>query len=224
MASIADESKGIGADDGGGTDALELNDGHSKSMRHAGKRVWKIGKKCMDHLANVIEEEEKEEAAFKLASATYQATMDGLHNKYALEIQAREDALAAASSEKEQEASQAKAEIKRLQKAITDQQNEAAEELARVQAKAEEAKKNALANMEATLKKKQKAETASLSANSSLDMIIADVMQSLKDKSGALSQAAANPAPAPPVVQKPVASIWIMQKNVNPSYMTVREK
>eukprot|EP00966_Prymnesium_polylepis_P220368 5097653-Prymnesium_polylepis.1 len=46
-------------------------------------------------------------------------------------------------------------------------------------------------------------------------------MQSLKDKSGALSPNA--PAPVPPAVQKPVASIWIMQKNVNPSYLTVRE-
>eukprot|EP00966_Prymnesium_polylepis_P295214 6817513-Prymnesium_polylepis.1 len=94
-------------------------------MGHVGKRVWKIGKKCMDHLADVIEEEEKEAAALKLAPVKYQATMDGLHNKYALEIQAREDALAAASSEKEQEASEAKAEIQRLQDAITEQQNEA---------------------------------------------------------------------------------------------------
>ena len=83
---------------------------HGKPMKHVGKRVLEVGKTCMDHFNHVLEEEEKEAAAMMQASVDYRATMDGLHDKYAAEIQKREDALATASAEKEQEVSEAQAD------------------------------------------------------------------------------------------------------------------
>eukprot|EP00966_Prymnesium_polylepis_P331285 7386841-Prymnesium_polylepis.2 len=104
----------------------------------------------MDHFHHVLEEEEREAFAMKKASSEYHATMDSLHDNYAIEIQKREDALATASAEKEHEVSEAKAEIKRLQDAIVQQQNEAAAQLATVQAEAEATKKAALARAAAS--------------------------------------------------------------------------
>eukprot|EP00966_Prymnesium_polylepis_P185075 4289380-Prymnesium_polylepis.1 len=50
-------------------------------------------------------------------------------------------------------------------------------------------------------------------------------MQSYKDKLAARTaqHASVAAAPAAPAIPKPVASVWIMQKNTNPSYLTVRE-
>ena len=121
-----------------------------KPMKTVGKRVLDVGTTCSAHFYHVLEEEEKEAAAMMKASADYHATMDGLHNKYAAEIQKREDALVTASAEKEQEVSEAQAEIKRLQDAIVKQQNDAATQLAKVQADAEATKKKALARAAAS--------------------------------------------------------------------------
>ena len=201
---------------------------HGKPMKHVGKRVLEVGKTCMDHFNHVLEEEEKEAAAMMQASVDYRATMDGLHDKYAAEIQKREDALATASAEKEQEVSEAQAEIKRLQDAIVQQQNEAATQLAKVQDEAEATKKKALAQAaasEAALKKKKaEPQVAGTLAQDTLELIMKDVMQSYKDKLGAYMTQQAAPAAAPAAaIPKPVASVWIMQKNTNPTYLTVRE-
>ena len=202
---------------------------HGKPMKHVGKRVLEVGKTCMEHFNRVLEEEEKEAAVMMQASADYRATMDSLHDKYAAEIQKREDALATASAEKEQEVSEAQAEIKRLQDVIVQQQNDAATQLAKVQAEAEATKKKALARAaasEAALKKKKaEPQVARTLAQDTLELIMKDVMQSYSDKLAAwqAQQAAAVAAPAAPGIPKPVPSVWIMQKNTNPTYLTVRE-
>ncbi|GMI42865.1 hypothetical protein TrCOL_g12848 [Triparma columacea] len=174
---------------------------HGKPMKHVGKRVLEVGKTCMDHFKHVLEEEEKEAAAMMQASADYRATMDSLHDKYAAEIQKREDALATASAEKEQEVSEAQAEIKRLQDAIVQQQNDAATQLAKVQTEAEATKKKALARAaasEAALKKKKaEPQVAGTHAQDTLSLIISDVIQSYSDKLGAWQAQQAAPAAAP---------------------------
>jgi hypothetical protein len=198
-----------------------------KAMKHVGKRVLQVGKQCMDHFHHVLEEEEREAAAMKKASVDYRATMDSLHDTYAIEIQKREDALATASAEKEQEVSAAKSEIERLQDAIVQQQNEAAAKLATVQAEAEATKKAAVeraAASEAALKKK-KVVPGTL-AKDSIEAIIYDLLKSYNDKLAAWmaqQQPVATAAPAASAIPKPAASVWIMQKNTNPTYMTVRE-
>lgn len=217
---ITSDEESEDADDGVDRVLARLNE-HGKPMKHVGKRVLDVGKTCMDHFYHVLEEEEKEAAAMMKASADYHATMDGLHNKYAAEIQKREDALVTASAEKEQEVSEAQAEIKRLQDAIVKQQNDAATQLAKVQADAEATKKKALARAaasEAALKT-QKAAPQTL-AQDTLELIMQHVEQSYKDKMGAYTLPRASPAAAIP---QPVASVWIMQKNIDPSYLTVRE-
>tara|TARA_B110001450_G_scaffold250482_1_gene269216 strand:- start:7128 stop:8834 length:1707 start_codon:yes stop_codon:yes gene_type:complete len=196
-----------------------------KPMKYVGKRVLQIGKQCMDHFHHVLEEEEREVAAVKKALVDYHATIDSLHDKYAIEIQKREDALATASAEKEQEVRELQAEIKRMQDAIVQQQNEAAAKLATVQADAEATKKAALertAASEAALKK-IKVDPGTL-AKDSLEAIMKDVLQSYKDKAEAWvaqQPPAATAAPAAPAIPKPVASVWIKQKNTNTP--TVRE-
>ena len=199
-----------------------------KPMKHVGKRVLEVGKTCMDHFHHVLEEEEREAAAMMKASTEYHATMDSLHDKYAAEIQKREDALATFSADKEQEVSEAHAEIKRLQDAIVQQQNDAAAQLTKVQAEAEATKKEALARAaasEAALKKKKAAPAHTL-AQDILELIMKDVMQSYKDKLAACTAQfsfSVQAAPAAPAIPKPFASVWIMQKNTNPTYLTVRE-
>ena len=200
---------------------------NGKRMRPVGRRVVSIGKQSMDHMQHVMEEEEKEVQAFSKASAEYHATMEKIHNTYAVEIKSREDALAAATAQKAKEASEAKAEIDRLQGLLAEQQKQAVAELAKVQAEAESSKRAALAKAaasEAALKKQQKTAPSLLSAKDSLEMIIADVMQSYRDKRSAFDAGAApTQAPAAAGVPKPVASLWLSQKNTNPSYLTVRE-
>ena len=196
-----------------------------KPMKHVGKRVLELGKTCMDHFNHVLEEEEKEASAMMKASTDYHATMDSLHNKYAVEIQKREDALATASAEKEQEAREAQSEIKRLRDAIVQQQNDAATQMAKVQAEAEATKKKALeqaAASEAELKKKKTEPKAALTlAQDTMELIMKDVMQSYKDKLAAWTAQHTGSFPAPASAIPP--TVWIMQKNTDKTILTVRE-
>jgi hypothetical protein len=198
-------------------DALAHLHKYGKPMRHVGKRVMQTGKRCLDHFNNVLEEEHKEEKALKKARTEYHATMDNLHGRFASEIKAREDALADASAsaaQKDKQVTDANAEIARLQGAILQQQNDAANALARAQADAATDKAAALAAQA------QVAPPPSLEAEDSLNKIIADVTKHMKDK---LTGTTAAAAPPPPTVPKPVKMTWIKQTNSNPSYLTVRE-
>ena len=209
---------------------LALLHTHGKPMKNVGKRVLQVGTLSVDNFQRVIEEEEKEALAMKMATGVYNGTMDGLHAKYACEIRAREDALATTIAQKQHESKAALVEIKRLKDIIVQQQNEAAEQLAKVQADAVAMKKAALARevvREAEMKK-SKVEVTRVQAKDSLEMIIADVLQSYKDKLNAWTSQQAQPTVAPPIppatqLVSPVAVMWIMQKNTNPTYLTVRE-
>ena len=146
---------------------------HGKSMRRAGKRVLRTGKRCLDHFHNVVAEEERERNAFKKARLDYHSTMDTLHNQFAHETQAREDALAQATADalqatasadsKDKEVTAAKSEIARLQSLMVEQQNKAAADLAQAQA---DAAANAAANAAATRRP----------AVDTLNALIADVL------------------------------------------------
>lgn len=180
-----------------------------KPMRMVGAMVQREGKRCMDFYHGRTDEDVQARKALKQAADAYQGTMDHLHEQYASEIKKREDALLAASkssNDKDQKMSEQQAEIQRLQKQIEKQQNDAATQLAASQAAILWASRG-----------------SKLDPLHSLNMLINDMLQSLTDKHYNLSLLAAATQPGANVpVPKPIATVWLKQKNQNPTYLTER--